>query len=143
MPVGDGLLLSCVDGLFVFGFMVFLILNVVSMKKYLSVAPQIADALFECGEYTDLASRISEGYGTYGKSFPPRGATKSQWLYMDAFGEFGKIDFSESRQKLRSLQSIVRRNRIYGLLICTLGITWVLQVPLFIFSSIYLSRLVG
>ena len=125
------------------GIMVFIILNIVSMKKYLSVAPQIADALFECGEYTDLASRISEGYGTYGKSLPPRGAAKSQWLYMDAFAEFGKIDFAESRQKLRSLQSIVRRNRIYGLLICTLGITWVLQVPLLIFSSIYLSRLVG
>ncbi|MBQ2480672.1 MAG: hypothetical protein II516_05445, partial [Treponema sp.] len=100
---------------------VFLILNVVSMKKYLSRAPQIASALFECGEHNALASRISEGYRTYGKSLPPRGAPKAQWQYIGSFGEFCKIDFAESQQKLRSLQSIVRRNRTYTLFICALG----------------------
>jgi hypothetical protein len=123
--------------------MVFLILNLVSMKKYLASAPQIASALFECGEYNALASRISEGYRTYGKSLPPRGAPKAQWQYIGSFGEFCKIDFAESQQKLRSLQSLVRRNRTYSLFICALGITWVLQVPLFIFSSLYAARLVG
>ncbi|HAM78104.1 MAG TPA: hypothetical protein DCP61_02795, partial [Treponema sp.] len=94
---------------------VFLILNVVSMKKYLSRAPQIASALFECGEYNALASRISEGYRTYGKSLPPRGAPKDQWQYMSAFGKFCKIDFAETQKNLRSLQSLVRRNRTYSL----------------------------
>ncbi len=122
---------------------VFLILNVVSMKKYLSRAPQIASALFECGEYNALASRISEGYRTYGKSLPPRGAPKDQWQYMSAFGKFCKIDFAETQKNLRSLQSLVRRNRTYSLFLCALGITWILQVPLFIFSSLYAARLVG
>ena len=122
---------------------VFLILNVVSMKKYLSRAPQIASALFECGEHNALASRISEGYRTYGKSLPPRGAPKAQWQYMSAFSEFCKIDFAETQKNLRSLQSLVRRNRTYSLFLCALGITWVLQVPLFIFSSLYTAKLVG
>ena len=122
---------------------VFLILNLVSMKKYLASAPQIASALFECGEHNALALQISEGYKTYGKSFPPRGAPKDQWQYMSAFGEFCKIDFAETQKNLRSLQSLVRRNRTYSLFLCALGITWVLQVPLFIFSSLYAARLVG
>ena len=123
--------------------MVFLILNLVSMKKYLASAPQIASALFECGEHNDLASRISEGYKTYGKSLPPRGAPKDQWQYMSAFGKFCKIDFAESQQKLRSLQSIVRRNRTYTLFICALGITWILQLPLALLSSLYLIKFVA
>lgn len=122
---------------------VFLILNVVSMKKYLSRAPQIASALFECGEYNALASRISEGYRIYGKSLPPRGAPKTQWQYIGSFGEFCKIDFAESQQKLRSLQSIVRRNRTYTLFICALGITWILQLPLALLSSLYLINFVA
>ena len=122
---------------------VFLILNLVSMKKYLASAPQIASALFECGEHNDLASRISEGYRTYGKSLPPRGAPKAQWQYIGSFGEFCKIDFAETQKNLRSLQSLVRRNRTYSLFLCALGITWVLQVPLFVFSSLYAARLVG
>ena len=123
--------------------MVFLILNLVSMKKYLASAPQIASALFECGEHNDLASRISEGYKTYGKSLPPRGAPKAQWQYIGSFGEFCKIDFAESQQKLRSLQSIVRRNRTYTLFICALGITWILQLPLALLSSLYLIKFVA
>ena len=122
---------------------VFLILNVVSMKKYLSRAPQIASALFECGEHNALALQISEGYKTYGKSLPPRGAPKDQWQYMSAFGKFCKIDFAESQQKLRSLQSIVRRNRTYTLFICALGITWILQLPLALLSSLYLIKFVA
>jgi len=122
---------------------VFLILNLVSMKKYLTSAPQIASALFECGEHNALALQISEGYKTYGKRLPPRGAPKDQWQYMSAFGEFCKIDFVETQKNLRSLQSLVRRNRTYSLFLCALGITWVLQVPLFIFSSLYAAKLVG
>ena len=123
--------------------MVFLILNLVSMKKYLSSAPQIASALFECGEHNDLALQISEGYKTYGKSLPPRGAPKDQWQYMSAFGEFCKIDFAETQKNLRSLQSIVRRNRTYTLFICALGITWILQLPLALLSSLYLINFVA
>lgn len=122
---------------------VFLILNLVSMKKYLASAPQIASALFECGEHNALALQISEGYKTYGKSLPPRGAPKDQWQYMSAFGKFCKIDFAETQKNLRSLQSLVRRNRTYSLFLCALGITWVLQVPLFVFSSLYAAKLVG
>ncbi|MBQ1795181.1 MAG: hypothetical protein II110_05820 [Treponema sp.] len=122
---------------------VFLILNVVSMKKYLSRAPQIASALFECGEHNALALQISEGYKTYGKSLPPRGAPKPQWQYMSAFGKFCKIDFAETQKNLRSLQSIVRRNRTYTLFIFALGITWILQLPLALLSSLYLIKFVA
>ena len=119
---------------------VFLILNVVSMKKYLSRAPQIASALFECGQHNNLALQISEGYKTYGKSLPPRGAPKDQWQYMSAFGKFCKIDFAETQKNLRSLQALVRRNRTYTLFICALGITWILQLPLALLSSLYLIK---
>lgn len=123
--------------------MVFLILNLVSMKKYLASAPQIASALFECGEHNALALQISEGYKTYGKSLPPRGAPKDQWQYMSAFGEFCKIDFAETQKNLRSLQSLVRRNRTYSLFLCALGITWILQLPLALLSCLYLIKFVA
>ncbi|MBQ5450875.1 MAG: hypothetical protein IIT57_12660 [Treponema sp.] len=123
--------------------MVFLILNLVSMKKYLTSAPQIASALFECGEHNALALQISEGYKTYGKSLPPRGAPKDQWQYMSAFGKFCKIDFAETQKNLRSLQSLVRRNRTYSLFLCALGITWILQLPLALLSSLYLIKFVA
>ncbi len=116
--------------------MILLILNMITMKKYLAAAPEISSALLEDGKHEALAYTIAEGYSQYGSQLPPRGAyyQKERRSYMKSFDEFNKIDFPENAERLISLQKLVRRNRLICHIIYTLFITWFLQLPVALLS---------
>ncbi len=112
--------------------MTLLILNLITMKKYLAAAPEIASALLKFGKHEALAYTIAEGYAKYGSELPPRGAyyQKERREYMKSFDEFNKIDFPENAERLISLQKLVRRNRLICHIMYTLLVTWFLQIPI-------------
>ena len=112
--------------------MTLLILNLITMKKYLAAAPEISSALLKFGKHDDLAYTIAEGYSQYGSQLPPRGAyyQKERRTYMKSFDEFNKIDFPENAGPLISLQNLVRRNRLICHIMYTLLVTWFLQIPI-------------
>ena len=119
--------------------MLFLIFMVVNRKRNYRYALQIADVLYELGDYNELEQKLRNGFAHFGDTLPPRGGGSPD----NCFTDFSKLDLSSASIETKTLQKeILKQKKIVSVLI-TLVITWFLQIPVIIIMSFYKIKIIG